>query len=71
MASSKFVVDLEGFSLPAAIKNRIATEIRRVVMKELASLDLKGDLVVLPTSRAETDRPQGIACQIRPTGRRG
>ena len=41
-----FKVVIEGLNLPKDTQNRIANEIRRTVLREVASLDLRGDLVV-------------------------
>ncbi len=45
---SEFRVTLGGLKLPAAAEKRIATEIRRIVMREVAKSDLKGDLIARP-----------------------
>lgn len=45
---SHFEVKLSGIKLPADVESRVALEIRRVVMRELAGIDLKGDLRIAP-----------------------
>ena len=48
-----FQVVVEGLQLPKEVSKRLAAEIRLSVLKEIAKLDLKGDLVVkkLPKSQ--------------------
>jgi len=41
---SQFIVHLQGIELPPEIENQIAKEVRAVVMRELARIDLKGDI---------------------------
>jgi hypothetical protein len=41
-----FQVVIKGIQIPADVAKRLEVEIRQVVLKELASLDLKGDYVV-------------------------
>ena len=44
-----FQVVVEGLQLPKEVSKRLAAEIRLSVLKEIAKLDLKGDLVVRNT----------------------
>lgn len=46
---SRFVVDLGALRLPQEAEKRVASEIRQVVMREIAGLDFKGDVVIAPT----------------------
>jgi hypothetical protein len=41
-AGTKFVVDLQGLTLPTETAKRIESEIRQVVMSELAKVDTSG-----------------------------
>ena len=44
-------VGIQGIKLGPDAEKRIETEIRRVVMQELASIDFQGDLQVSPVSK--------------------
>jgi hypothetical protein len=44
-------VGIQGIKLSADTEKRIETEIRRVVMQELATIDFQGDLEVSPVSK--------------------
>jgi hypothetical protein len=48
-----FLVILKGLKIPQEASKRMATEIKEVVLRELASLDFEGDLVIkrLPKGR--------------------
>ncbi len=41
---SEFIIKLDGLKLPAAVEAAIAKEIQSVVMREIARIDLKGDI---------------------------
>ncbi len=41
--ATRFVAELKGIKLPAEVEKRISTEIQQVVMRNLATVDLKGD----------------------------
>ncbi len=45
LEGSEFVVKLDGIKLPPAVESQIAKEIQATVMREIARIDLKGDLV--------------------------
>lgn len=42
---SEFIVKLDGIKLPAAVEAQIAKEIQAVVLREVARLDTRGDLL--------------------------
>lgn len=42
---SEFVVKLDGIKLPSDVESQIAREIQATVLREIARIDLKGDLV--------------------------
>jgi hypothetical protein len=42
---SEFIVKLDGLKLPAALEAQINKAIQTTVMREIAGLDLRGDLV--------------------------
>lgn len=48
---SEFRVVLQGLKLPREVERRIEVEIRKAVMREVASIDMKGDLQILPRSK--------------------
>lgn len=50
MDTTEFHVRINGLKLPLAAKTRIEEEIQKLVKRELAKLDLKGDLS-LPKDR--------------------
>jgi hypothetical protein len=52
---------LSGLNLKPEIEKRIESEIRKVVMRELATIDLKGDLTVVPRDKfpIATAEPNG------------
>lgn len=43
---TKFVVELQGLKLPDEVSKQIESEIRQIVMREIAKLDFEGDLRV-------------------------
>jgi hypothetical protein len=49
--SSEFHVILQGLKLSAEAEKRIEIEIRKIVMSELATIDLKGDLQISPIEK--------------------
>jgi hypothetical protein len=49
--SSEFRVVLQGLKLKPDVEKRIEAQIRAVVMQELAAIDFKGDLHILPRSK--------------------
>ncbi len=49
--STIFHVVFEGIKLPADVERRIEENIRKLVLSELASLDLKGDLQIVSRSK--------------------
>lgn len=57
--ASEFQVKI-GIPLPPEAKQRIALEIQKVVMGEIAKLDHKGDLLVRPNFRFPPGHTQGI-----------
>jgi muconolactone delta-isomerase len=42
---SEFIVKLDGIKLPAAVEAQIAKEIQAVVLREVARVDMRGDLL--------------------------
>jgi len=60
---SDFRVKLSGLKLPPDVEKRIAIEIRRVLLHELASIDLHGDLRISP-SFALGNGTQGIEAEV-------
>ncbi len=49
--SSKFVVFLDGIKLPKDIERTIEYEINEVVMRNLAKVDLHGEVIAWPPKR--------------------
>jgi hypothetical protein len=49
--SSEFRVVLTGLNLSSDMEKNIESEIKKVVMKHIASIDLKGDLLVSPLGK--------------------
>lgn len=49
--ASEFRVVLQGLKLKPEVEKRIEAQIRAVIMQELAGIDLKGDLHILPRSK--------------------
>jgi hypothetical protein len=44
--TEEFQVTIKGIPIPADVTKRLEVEIRQVILKEIATLDLKGDYVV-------------------------
>jgi hypothetical protein len=49
--SSEFHVVLQGLKLEPDVEKRIEMEIRKAVLKELAQIDLKGELDISPLEK--------------------
>lgn len=49
--TSEFRVVLTGLNLPSDVEKSIESEIKSVVMKHIASMDLKGDFIVSPLGK--------------------
>lgn len=60
--NTEFKVELKGLKLPDDVTKRIESEIRQTVMKEIAKIDLEGDLQVARLPRGI----HGIIIKIPP-----
>jgi hypothetical protein len=58
---TQFVVDFKGVELPLEVQRKISAEIQSVVLRELAQVDLKGDL------KAKVNIPSAIRPPFPPT----
>ena len=46
LSGSEFIIKLEGIKLPAATEKRIAEEMQRTFLQEVAKIDFKADISV-------------------------
>jgi hypothetical protein len=48
---TRFVIDIQGLKLSADISRKIESEIRQIVLNEIAKLDLEGDFSMRQTCK--------------------
>jgi hypothetical protein len=65
-SGTEFHVVIEGVKLSADAEKRIETEIRKMILAEIATTDFKGDLQISPVEKY----PKLISSGLVPPGRR-